>query len=205
MNCSTTTAIYIITFMTATIEPYNPEWKTEFENIKQIIESEFKDSGIDINLQHVGSTAISGLVAKPILDLDIIINDKSYFTKISSLLEKMGYKNKGDQGIPDRLAFRRTTETTPYNSSNNKKKHPHHLYVCFSESLAVKNHLLFRDALLSNKELAERYSQLKLSLTDNQPISREDYTKRKTEFIISVLATSGLGETELKQIRDANT
>jgi GrpB-like predicted nucleotidyltransferase (UPF0157 family) len=204
MNCSTTTAIYIITFMTATIEPYNPEWKTEFENIKQIIESEFKDSGIDINIQHVGSTAIPGLVAKPILDLDIIIPDKSHFNKISSKLEKLGYKNKGEQGIPDRIAFRQTTEATPFLLSNNKKKYPHHLYVCLTESLAVKNHLLFRDALLSNKELSERYSQLKLALIGNQPISREEYTKRKTEFIISVLAASGLGETELKQIRDAN-
>jgi GrpB-like predicted nucleotidyltransferase (UPF0157 family) len=80
----------------------------------------------------------------------------------------------------------------------------HHLYVCFADSLALKNHLLFRDSFLQDKALAERYSALKLGLVKEKGMTREEYTKRKTEFIISVLTTLGLGATELNEIANAN-
>ena len=60
--------------MTKFIEPYNPNWKIEFEKINQVIKAQL--NGLEIDIQHVGSTAISGLIAKPILDIDIIINNK---------------------------------------------------------------------------------------------------------------------------------
>jgi len=190
--------------MTKFIEPYNPNWKTEFENIRQVIETELGDLNPQIEIQHVGSTSISGLFAKPILDIDIIIENKNLLSDIARRLEKIGYKSKGEQGIAGRFAFRQTSGFTPLTATKNKWQ-SHHLYVCYADSLALKNHILFRDILRKDKDLSEKYSELKKSLTDNLKITREEYTTRKTDFIISVLATAGLNEKELEDITNANT
>lgn len=183
------------------ITPYNPDWKTEFEKIKIVLETELKN--IDIDIQHVGSTSIPGLCAKPILDIDIIIDNRKLLDEVSSRLEKIGYLNKGEQGIKGRFAFRQTSALTP-ETTIQQKWLSHHLYVCFSDSLALKNHLLFRNALLQNGKLAERYSTLKMDLVKEKGMTREEYTKRKTEFIISVLANLGLEPGDLNEIIKAN-
>lgn len=183
------------------IEPYNPGWKTSFEKLKIVLASELKNFGIDI--QHVGSTSVPGLCAKPILDIDLIINNKTVLDAVSARLEKIGYINKGEQGIAGRFAFRQKAEFTPVTTPQQKWQ-AHHLYVCLFDSLALKNHLLFRDALLQDKKLVDRYAELKMSLLKEKGMTREEYTKRKTEFIISVLASLGLGTTELNEIKNAN-
>ncbi|MDZ4794349.1 MAG: GrpB family protein [Bacteroidota bacterium] len=186
------------------IELYNPEWKTEFESIKQIIQSELNDLSSEIEIEHVGSTSIPGLLAKPILDIDIIIKNKALLKSISLRLEKIGYKSKGEQGISGRFAFRQTSDFMPLTETK-KKKQSHHLYVCYADSLALKNHLLFREILRNDKGLIESYSELKKSLTDNLKITREEYTTKKTNFIISVLTKAGLNEKELTEIANDNT
>jgi GrpB-like predicted nucleotidyltransferase (UPF0157 family) len=188
--------------MTNFTEPYNPDWKTAFENLKEILYTGLKD--FDIDIQHVGSTSVSGLCAKPILDIDIIAGNKLQLNGISAGLQKMGYINKGEQGIPGRFAFRQSSYLTPATEECIKHQ-AHHLYVCFSDSLALKNHLLFRDSLLKDKELVRRYAQLKMDLINEKGITREEYTRRKTEFIIAVLSLSGLTEKELSEIKNANT
>src|SRR5688572_4784951 len=95
------------------IESYNQDWKSEFENIKQVIESEFIDLILLIDIQHIGSTSIPGLIAKPILDIDIIIDNKDLLQTITSRLERMGYKYQGEQGISGRFAFGQTSDFTP--------------------------------------------------------------------------------------------
>lgn len=188
--------------MTKFIEPYNPDWKTAFEKIKQVLKTVLGNSKADI--QHVGSTAIPGLYAKPVLDIDIIIENKNLLNDITAQLEETGYKSKGQQGIAGRFAFRQTSEYTPFTTSRHKWQ-PHHLYVCYADSLALKNHILFRDSLINDKDLIEKYSNLKKSLTDNMKITREVYTTKKTDFIITVLAAAGLSEQELNDITNANT
>lgn len=81
----------------------------------------------------------------------------------------------------------------------------HHLYVCFTDSLALKNHLLFRDALLADKALCMQYAALKERLTGRNGISREQYTREKTEFILEVLRKQGMTTVELSAIRAANS
>lgn len=183
------------------IEAYNSNWATEFKELKKyLLESLFD---LDIDIQHVGSTAIPNLPAKPILDVDIIIYDKTLLGRISKLLEDIGYINKGEQGIKGRFAFRQTSENTP-NRDDRKKWQEHHLYVCYSESLALKNHILFRDALLNDNNLAREYSTLKINLTQENGMTRDKYTQRKTDFIISVLTKLGLNKSELNEITNAN-
>jgi GrpB-like predicted nucleotidyltransferase (UPF0157 family) len=187
--------------MTNFIEPYNPNWKAEFDSLKMALLKTL--NGFEIDIQHVGSTAIPNLFAKPILDIDIIIDNKTLLGDITTRLERIGYINKGEQGISGRFAFRQTSERTPQ-TEDFKKWQEHHLYVCFSDSLALKNHLLFRDALLNSKELAQQYSLLKINLTRENKMTREKYTKQKTDFIISVLTKVGLDKNALNEIINAN-
>jgi GrpB-like predicted nucleotidyltransferase (UPF0157 family) len=199
-----TGGLKLISTMTNFIEPYNPNWKAEFERLKKVLETALIELSSNIDIQHVGSTAIPGMVAKPILDIDIIIDDKELITAIEQKLIEIGYISRGEQGIEGRFAFRQASSQTPFTSSaQNWQKH--HLYVCFADSLALKNHLLFRDALINDHALMERYSGLKMSLVEIPQMTREDYTKSKTEFIILVLAEAGLTERELAQIIDANS
>ncbi len=188
--------------MTTLIEPYNSNWKTEFENLKTVLQKALVGFALDI--QHVGSTAVPDLCAKPILDIDIIIDNKILLNELSARLEKIGYINRGEQGIVGRFAFRQASELTPY-TTEGRKWQAHHLYVCFFDSLALKNHLLFRDALLNDQVLVRAYSQLKKKLTAQEGMTRENYTIQKTDFIISVLKNIGLDENELNEIIKANT
>jgi GrpB-like predicted nucleotidyltransferase (UPF0157 family) len=183
------------------LETYKPQWKIEFEQLRQFF-SELL-IGIPSAIEHVGSTAIPGMIAKPILDIDIVPEKDESLPEITRRLEQAGYSSKGEQGIPGRFAFRQSNHFTPLTEQGNKWM-SHHLYVCFSNSLALKNHLLFRNALLSNQQLANNYLQLKTELLSEQGITRETYNKRKTEFIVSVLAMNGLTEEELMEIKKGN-
>lgn len=182
------------------LEPYNENWEIEFDKLKTTLLAELHDLNVDI--QHVGSTAIPNLVAKPILDVDIIIEDKKQIEEITKRLIKIGYLSRGEQGISGRFAFRQTSNKTPQTQVDNIWQE-HHLYVCFSDSLALKNHLLFRDSLLKDKNLVEKYAELKNTLIHQKGMTREKYTKLKTEFILSVLFDK-LSESELSQIYEAN-
>lgn len=183
------------------LETYNPQWKIEFERLRQV----FSEILIDIpaTIEHVGSTAIPGMIAKPILDIDIIPEHKESLPEISKRLEQAGYISKGEQGIPGRFAFRQNNQQTPTTQSGIKWM-THHLYVCYASSLALKNHLLFRDALLSNQQLAHNYLQLKTELLNEPGMTRAEYNKRKTGFILSVLDASGFSSEELLEIRTGN-
>ena len=187
--------------MTNLIVPYDTSWKIEFENLKSTLTRILGNKDIDI--QHVGSTAIPDLVAKPILDIDIIIRSRDLIVEVSQILEAVGYLGHGEQGVPGRFAFRQSTDHTP-KSQNNRKWQTHHLYVCFSDSLALKNHLLFRNALLNDHNLVMKYAKLKNDLINEKGMTRELYTIRKTDFIIEVLTTHGLNAKEIDEISKAN-
>ncbi len=190
--------------MTKFIEPYNPAWRTAFEKIKQVIEAALGHLNVQTDIQHVGSTSVQGMYAKPILDIDIIIENKTILDEITLQLKNLGYIAKGEQGIAGRFAFRQSSERVPFTSE--KQQWPsQHVYICYADSLALKNHILFRDALTKDKDLIEKYNHLKKSLTEKLAITREEYTTKKTEFIISVLAMAGLNEDELNDITNANT
>lgn len=183
------------------IEPYNPSWLIEFKNLKDYLL--YQLSGLDLEIQHVGSKAIPNLPAKPILDIDIIIHDKFLLSVITKKLIKIGYEYRGEQGIKGRFAFRQTSRFTPLNKEE-KVWQEHHLYICYSDSLALKNHLLFRDALMSDNNLMEQYARLKINLSKEIGMTREIYSQRKTDFIISILSKIGLDASELIKIIDAN-
>ena len=176
------------------LQRYNPEWPIHFERIRAHLLQVL--TGYTLTIEHVGSTAVTGMVAKPVIDLDIIISDPQWLESINRLLIADGYNSRGTQGVPGRYAFRLQEE--------DDRLPPHHLYVCFADALALKNHLLFRDYLLEHRDAAESYCSLKLELVKRAGMTREQYNREKTFFILAVLQKAGLPEAALKEIRDAN-
>ena len=83
--------------------PYSEQWKTDFDTIKQYLLTAVKD--IVISIEHIGSTSVEGLSAKPIIDIDIVIKDYSVLDTVVERLATLGYIHEGNLGIKDREAF----------------------------------------------------------------------------------------------------
>ena len=98
--------------------PYNENWKADFEKIKAEIENAIGQ--LIVSVEHVGSTSVIGMSAKPCIDIDVVIKDYSVFDAVVSGLAEIGYIHEGDLGIKDRHAFRYTDK--PHLQT-------HHLYA----------------------------------------------------------------------------
>ena len=183
------------------LEAYQPQWKTAFEVLQSQLQESLHDYAVDI--QHVGSTSVPGLIAKPILDIDIVIGEEHWLPGITQRLKALGYVYKGEQGIAGRFAFRQSSAFTPQ-VAGQPVWMAHHLYVCYAHSLALKNHIVFRDALLKDAALVQQYATLKQALAASTGMNREKYTQAKTDFILAVLAANGFSEAELAEIAAAN-
>lgn len=169
------------------IQEYNSQWPADFQRIKTILSDAL--TGIPVTIEHVGSTAVPGLAAKPIIDIDVVLADRNDFESIKERLAQIGYYHNGDQGIADREVFKRTGELTLHNVLD---RIVHHLYVCPTESEELKRHLLFRNYLRSNELARNEYQQLKQQLAEEANHDRKCYAQLKEEkakvFIEIILA-----------------
>jgi GrpB-like predicted nucleotidyltransferase (UPF0157 family) len=177
------------------VSDYSPAWAAEFNKLKMIYDAVL--DGLDI--QHVGSTSVPGLAAKPIIDIDIIIDDASQLPGVIKKLEALGYYHIGDLGIPMREAFKHHD-----NSIGGMPLHRHNLYVCIKDCDSLKNHLILRDYLRQQPEKAAEYSLLKKKLADEYPDSLALYTEKKTAFITAILKQEGFTANSLDQIAEQN-
>jgi len=159
------------------IHPYSPNWNTHFDLIKAVLHQALYS--LDITIEHVGSTAVPGLSAKPIIDIDIVYKDESIFTQIKTALESIGYFHNGNQGIEDREVFKRTG-STKHDVLDNIQ---HHLYVCSAESPALKRHLVTRDYLRNNEWARAEYQQMKYDLAEKAGQDKKKYAELKEEFV----------------------
>lgn len=173
------------------VTAYDPRWPERFAELQKKLWPLVSDFAL--GLEHVGSTSVAGLAAKPTIDLDIIIPDSSFLEKTIARLGGAGYEHRGNMGIEDRDAFRAINSTIKHN-----------LYVCPRSSIALQNHLALRDTLRSNPALRDDYSSLKFALAAKYPDSIDDYIEGKTEFILKILANKGLSSDRLEDIRRAN-
>ncbi|MHA7058648.1 GrpB family protein [Aquimarina sp. M1] len=167
------------------IQEYTSEWKEYFQSIKKELENAV--TGITIKIEHVGSTSVSGLASKPIIDIDIIYNKDSDFKKIKTGLASIGYYHNGNQGILHREVFKRngTVQNKILDSI------PHHLYACPIHSDELDKHLLFRDHLRKNKTARLTYQNLKYTIAERADQNRKAYNLIKEikakEFICSII------------------
>ncbi|OGN97033.1 MAG: hypothetical protein A2Y89_03960 [Chloroflexi bacterium RBG_13_51_18] len=156
------------------VEKYNPEWPKWFQEIKAFLGE--KIAKACIHIEHVGSTSILGMIAKPIIDIIIVIEPERW-EEIKSLLEERGYYHEGDKGIKEREAFDLSDETV-------KQSLPaHHLYVCLRHSQALKEQTAFREYLKKNQADAKRLSALKWSLAEKFNNDRQLYIDGKDAMV----------------------
>jgi GrpB-like predicted nucleotidyltransferase (UPF0157 family) len=148
---------------------YDPSWPAMFETLHERISKALGDRALAI--EHVGSTSIPGLAAKPVIDLDVLVRATDVPAAISAL-ENVGYRHWGALGIEGREAFHWPAGTER-----------DHLYVCPENSVAFSNHLAFRDHLRANPQAASNYAQLKRELAPRHRHDGVAYTEGKSAFI----------------------
>lgn len=152
------------------VEKYNPKWVEQFQTLKEFLE---KYSTEYISIEHVGSTSIPGMNAKPIIDIDIVVENTAQFLRLKDELEKIGYVYEGDRGISGREAFDYEKVSVGID---------HHLYVCVKDNAELMRHLRFRDKLRANPELVNEYNKIKeeiLAKVGND--NRAGYVQMKEE------------------------
>ena len=167
---------------------YNPEWPAEFAALERVYMNSLGKN--ILRVEHVGSTAVPDLMAKPILDIDIVMPSYEVFPEIVAKLQTLGYTHNGDQGITEREAFKMLDNMAPYTLPP-RKWMPHHLYVCPANSLELHRHLIFRDALRARSSLRQEYERRKLDIAERSGGDRKVYAQIKEiecrDFIESVL------------------
>lgn len=163
------------------VMPYHKEWQTDFEKIKNELENAIGDMVIAI--EHVGSTSVQGMSAKPCIDIDVVIKDYSVFDIIVGKLADIGYIHEGDLGIKDREAFKYTDK--PHLQS-------HHLYVCPQYSAELHRHITFRDYLRTHPEAANEYSKVKEKAAQLFPDDIDSYIEFKSPCIAKLYKLCGL-------------
>ncbi len=157
---------------------HDPNWRNEFKILKSVYADILGESIIAV--EHVGSTAIEGIVAKPILDIDIVIADEASFGVVKDRLLLVGYWHNGDQGVPTREVFKRVDEHVPYYNGRQAWM-LHHLYVCLATSPELARHIAFRDYLRVNADARRQYEAIKLEIASRSKGDRKLYARLKEQ------------------------
>lgn len=151
--------------------PYDSDWKDEFIKIESELLQVLGD--VALAVEHVGSTSVDGLAAKPIIDIDVVVEGDDVQKAIDKLAT-IGYIHEGNLGIEGREAF-----------AYEGKEHlmTHHLYVCPKGSRELKRHLAFRDYLRSHNEAVLAYGNAKIEAAKLYPYDIEKYIDYKSPII----------------------
>lgn len=152
--------------------PYDSRWKQDFINIRDEIKPALKDLALAI--EHVGSTSVEGMSAKPIIDIDVIIKERTVLDEVISRLENIGYRYEGNLGIEGREAFK-------YEGKKDLQRH--HLYVCAQDCPELKRHIAFRDYLRSHPQAVKEYGEIKEKGARLYPNDIDKYMEYKSGVI----------------------
>ena len=157
-----------------TIQPYYPKWPQVFEKEKQLLQQHLKSHFL--TLHHIGSTAVPGLGAKPIIDMILVIRHQEEIAKIISLLQEEKYHHLG-KVISPRTEFFLKKESSP------PQYHRFHLHTYVEGDSEIERHLLFREQLRNHPQKRNDYEQLKKQLAYHYYDNREKYNQGKTSWI----------------------
>ncbi|MFN2145453.1 MAG: GrpB family protein [Anaerolineales bacterium] len=153
------------------LHPYNPNWAAMYQSEEAILKPIIGDQLVTI--EHIGSTSIPGIKAKPIIDILIVVLDIDSIQRLIPAMETIGYQHRGELGISGRQYFRKDTDSV----------RSHHVHIYQQGHEAITKHLNFRDYLRTHPARAQAYSQLKEGLAAKYREDRAAYTDAKTEFI----------------------
>jgi GrpB-like predicted nucleotidyltransferase (UPF0157 family) len=149
---------------------YDPNWPELFQSLRKRIADALGNMAAAI--EHVGSTAVPELAAKPIIDIDVLLASETMLPTAVERLASLGYIHQGNLGIAEREAF-----LAPANDP------PHHLYVCPPCSAEFRRHMAFRDYLRAHPKDAKIYGDLKITLAERFREDRSAYNNAKSEFV----------------------
>lgn len=157
------------------VADYDPLWPAQFDEIAARVRTAFAGTPL-VAVEHVGSTSVVGLAAKPIIDLNVIVPTRADLPDAIVRLASLGYVHEGDKGITGREGFQ-----WPPGEAR------HHLYACAQDNAEHKRHIAFRDYLRAHPDEAQGYETLKRRLAGRFRDDRAAYNDGKTEFVEAVL------------------
>ncbi len=154
--------------------PHNPEWSQQAD--QEISRLHEGLSFPIIGIYHIGSTSVSGIKAKPILDFVMEVENIEDVIGSVAEFKTLGYISKGEFGIPGRQFFTQDTDG----------QRTHHLHVFQRGHPDIERHTIFRDYLRANPDAAREYEKLKEKLAKRFPKQSRNYTAAKSDFILSM-------------------
>jgi GrpB-like predicted nucleotidyltransferase (UPF0157 family) len=170
------------------VTDYDPVWPRRFQVLRAEYAAALAASGVSVvAIEHVGSTSVTDLAAKPVIDCDIVVAERDV-AAASEVLVGMGFTPLGELGIPQRWAFKEPARLARTNT-----------YVVVDGSLSLRNHLAVRDTLRADAALRERYAAVKrrmAAVVDNL----DDYGAGKNAILQEILAAAGLTDAERASI-----
>lgn len=165
------------------IREYDPTWPDQFSDLASRVTAAL--GALRPQVEHVGSTAVPGLAAKPVIDMDVVLALPSDLPEAICRLGAIGYVHEGDLGIVGRESFR-----WPAGEAR------HHLYVLIAGAEELRLHLAFREALRSNRIIRDAYAELKKDLALRYAHDRKSYTEAKSAFITRIIAREDVAKND---------
>jgi GrpB-like predicted nucleotidyltransferase (UPF0157 family) len=178
--------------MKVVVEPYNLAWATQFQKLKVELE-EILSNVKYLGIEHIGSTSVPKLAAKPVIDLSVVSEREDIEAAIAALTTTGGYTYMGEWGIPDRHAFRKPGAVPQRN-----------LYVSVRDCQSIRNQLGLRDICRKDSAVRDAYSQAKLELSKQEWRDVDEYCVAKNDIIAWVLGKAGMSDQEREEIRQLN-
>lgn len=163
--------------------PYQDTWPAQYAQVDAELRAAL--SPLDVALEHIGSTAVPGLCAKPVIDVALGLDALEDVAEPIDALAAIGfvYRPEYEDRIPERRYFVRAAGQTPRV----------HLHALVGDGALWRQHLLFRDALRRDRSLMQSYASLKQQLVVLHASDKAAYTKAKAPFIQQVLSAAGTG------------
>jgi len=171
---------------------YQPHWPARFEELRAAYARALEYAGVPCrSIEHVGSTSVPGLAAKPVIDVDVVVAEADV-EGATAALAAIGFVPRGDLGVTDRYAFDPPDRFAPT-----------HTYVVVEGSLPLRNHLAVRDTLRADAALREEYDAVKRRAARTAS-DIDEYILLKSDVLGRVLGRGGLSEDERASIADTN-
>jgi len=171
-----------------TVVDYDPAWPARFEDLRAEYAAAMAAAGVPVvAIEHVGSTSVPGLAAKPIIDCDIVV-DEHDVRAASNVMTDLGFTPLGELGVPLRWAFKEPARLERTNT-----------YVIVAGCLSLRNHLALREVLRNDQELRDEYAALKKRV-GLEAANIDDYGQSKNQVVLKILAAAGLAESDIASI-----
>lgn len=171
-----------------TVAEYDPAWTHRFEMLRREYAAAMASAGVPVvAIEHVGSTSVPDLAAKPIIDCDIVVQ-ASDVPAASDVLLSLGFTALGELGIPERWAFKEPARLSGTNT-----------YVTVDGCLSLRNHLAVREVLRANPALRDEYAAVKRQ-AGARAANIDEYGQAKSSTVLKILRAAGLTDAELASI-----